>query len=49
MMSNVNVDKGEIARFGKLAATWWDPRGEMGRCTASIRRASATSTNALAA
>ncbi|TXI78973.1 MAG: bifunctional 2-polyprenyl-6-hydroxyphenol methylase/3-demethylubiquinol 3-O-methyltransferase UbiG, partial [Cupriavidus sp.] len=26
----VNVDKGEIARFEKLAATWWDPRGEMG-------------------
>jgi 2-polyprenyl-6-hydroxyphenyl methylase/3-demethylubiquinone-9 3-methyltransferase len=29
-MSGVNVDKGEIARFEKLAATWWDPRGEMG-------------------
>ena len=27
---NVNVDQGEIARFEKLAATWWDPRGEMG-------------------
>lgn len=26
---NVNVDQGEIARFEKLAATWWDPRGEM--------------------
>ncbi|TXH03632.1 MAG: bifunctional 2-polyprenyl-6-hydroxyphenol methylase/3-demethylubiquinol 3-O-methyltransferase UbiG [Nevskiaceae bacterium] len=27
---NANVDHEEIARFGKLAATWWDPRGEMG-------------------
>jgi 2-polyprenyl-6-hydroxyphenyl methylase/3-demethylubiquinone-9 3-methyltransferase len=26
---NVNVDQGEIAHFEKLAATWWDPRGEM--------------------
>ncbi|HWU69573.1 MAG TPA: bifunctional 2-polyprenyl-6-hydroxyphenol methylase/3-demethylubiquinol 3-O-methyltransferase UbiG [Stenotrophobium sp.] len=25
----VNVDAGEIARFEKLAATWWDTRGEM--------------------
>lgn len=24
-----NVDTGEIARFEKLAATWWDTRGEM--------------------
>ena len=27
---SVNVDTEEIARFEKLAATWWDPRGEMG-------------------
>jgi 2-polyprenyl-6-hydroxyphenyl methylase/3-demethylubiquinone-9 3-methyltransferase len=26
---SVNVDQGEIAHFEKLAATWWDPRGEM--------------------
>ncbi|HVT36496.1 MAG TPA: bifunctional 2-polyprenyl-6-hydroxyphenol methylase/3-demethylubiquinol 3-O-methyltransferase UbiG [Nevskiaceae bacterium] len=25
-----NVDTEEIARFEKLAATWWDPAGEMG-------------------
>ena len=25
-----NVDRAEIARFDKLAAHWWDPRGEMG-------------------
>lgn len=30
MNGNSNVDQGEIARFEKLAATWWDPRGEMG-------------------
>ncbi len=24
-----NVDPGEIARFDKIAARWWDPRGEM--------------------
>jgi 2-polyprenyl-6-hydroxyphenyl methylase/3-demethylubiquinone-9 3-methyltransferase len=24
------VDPGEIARFERLAATWWDPRGKMG-------------------
>jgi 2-polyprenyl-6-hydroxyphenyl methylase/3-demethylubiquinone-9 3-methyltransferase len=24
------VDAGEVARFSALAATWWDPRGEMG-------------------
>ncbi len=30
MSSKVNVDQGEIARFEKMAATWWDPRGEMG-------------------
>jgi 2-polyprenyl-6-hydroxyphenyl methylase/3-demethylubiquinone-9 3-methyltransferase len=24
-----NVSAAEIARFGKLAATWWDPRGPM--------------------
>lgn len=28
--SSVNVDADEIGRFEKLAATWWDPRGEMG-------------------
>lgn len=27
---NLNADPGEIARFEKLAATWWDPQGEMG-------------------
>ncbi|MGH8462284.1 MAG: bifunctional 2-polyprenyl-6-hydroxyphenol methylase/3-demethylubiquinol 3-O-methyltransferase UbiG [Stenotrophobium sp.] len=27
---SANVDAGEIAHFEKLAATWWDPRGEMG-------------------
>lgn len=26
----LNVDSEEISRFEKLAATWWDPRGEMG-------------------
>lgn len=30
MSNSVNVDHGEISRFEKLAATWWDPRGEMG-------------------
>jgi 2-polyprenyl-6-hydroxyphenyl methylase/3-demethylubiquinone-9 3-methyltransferase len=30
MSIHVNVDPGEIARFEKMAATWWDPRGEMG-------------------
>ncbi|MGH8539097.1 MAG: bifunctional 2-polyprenyl-6-hydroxyphenol methylase/3-demethylubiquinol 3-O-methyltransferase UbiG [Stenotrophobium sp.] len=29
-MTTQNVDAGEIARFEKLAATWWDTRGEMG-------------------
>jgi 2-polyprenyl-6-hydroxyphenyl methylase/3-demethylubiquinone-9 3-methyltransferase len=29
-MSTVNVDTGEIAHFDRLAATWWDPKGEMG-------------------
>ena len=24
-----NVDSGEIARFGAIAARWWDPNGEM--------------------
>jgi len=24
-----NVDSGEIARFDRIAATWWDPQGEM--------------------
>ena len=24
-----NVDQGEIARFDKIAAQWWDPHGEM--------------------
>ena len=24
-----NVDPGEIAHFDRLAARWWDPRGEM--------------------
>jgi 2-polyprenyl-6-hydroxyphenyl methylase / 3-demethylubiquinone-9 3-methyltransferase len=24
------VDPDEVARFGRLAATWWDPRGKMG-------------------
>ena len=24
------VDADEIARFERLAATWWDPRGKMG-------------------
>src|SRR5437763_13420796 len=24
------VDAGEVARFSALAATWWDPRGQMG-------------------
>ena len=27
---SANVDTSEIARFDKLAAHWWDPRGEMG-------------------
>jgi len=27
---STNVDTGEIAHFDRLAATWWDPRGEMG-------------------
>lgn len=26
---SANVDASEIARFEKLAASWWDPRGEM--------------------
>lgn len=30
MNAHLNVDAGEIGRFEKLAATWWDPRGEMG-------------------
>ncbi|MCI0749797.1 MAG: bifunctional 2-polyprenyl-6-hydroxyphenol methylase/3-demethylubiquinol 3-O-methyltransferase UbiG [Nevskiales bacterium] len=25
-----NVDPGEIARFGRIASDWWDPRGAMG-------------------
>lgn len=25
-----NVDQAEIAHFDRLAATWWDPKGEMG-------------------
>ncbi len=25
-----NVDKREISHFDRLAASWWDPRGEMG-------------------
>lgn len=31
-MSNVgsNVDSSEIGHFDRLAATWWDPKGEMG-------------------
>jgi 2-polyprenyl-6-hydroxyphenyl methylase/3-demethylubiquinone-9 3-methyltransferase len=24
-----NVDRGELARFEKIASTWWDPDGEM--------------------
>jgi len=24
-----NVDRDEIARFDRIAATWWDPKGEM--------------------
>jgi 2-polyprenyl-6-hydroxyphenyl methylase/3-demethylubiquinone-9 3-methyltransferase len=28
-MSAANVDPAEIERFGKLAARWWDPQGEM--------------------
>jgi 2-polyprenyl-6-hydroxyphenyl methylase/3-demethylubiquinone-9 3-methyltransferase len=28
--TTTNVDGGEIARFEKLAASWWDLRGEMG-------------------
>jgi 3-demethylubiquinone-9 3-methyltransferase (EC 2.1.1.64) len=24
-----NVDTDDVARFGRLAATWWDPRGAM--------------------
>ena len=24
-----NVDQGEIVRFDKIAAQWWDPQGEM--------------------
>jgi 2-polyprenyl-6-hydroxyphenyl methylase/3-demethylubiquinone-9 3-methyltransferase len=24
-----NVDREEIARFERIAATWWDPNGEM--------------------
>ena len=30
MNAHINVDSDEIGRFEKLAATWWDPRGEMG-------------------
>lgn len=30
MNTQINVDTAEIGRFEKLAATWWDPRGEMG-------------------
>lgn len=26
--SNANVDPQEIAKFEKMAATWWDPEGE---------------------
>jgi 2-polyprenyl-6-hydroxyphenyl methylase / 3-demethylubiquinone-9 3-methyltransferase len=29
-VSGSTVDAGEVARFSALAATWWDPRGEMG-------------------
>lgn len=28
MQSKVNVDPSEIAKFEKMAATWWDPEGE---------------------
>jgi 2-polyprenyl-3-methyl-5-hydroxy-6-metoxy-1,4-benzoquinol methylase len=30
-MNTANVDQDEIAHFGKLASTWWDKNGEMGR------------------
>lgn len=28
MQASPNVSPDEIARFGKLAARWWDPDGE---------------------
>src|SRR6476619_6655638 len=28
--TSTTVDAGEVARFERLAATWWDPRGKMG-------------------
>ncbi len=28
MQQNLNVDPQEIAKFEKMAATWWDPEGE---------------------
>ena len=28
MQDNLNVDPAEIAKFEKMAATWWDPNGE---------------------
>jgi 2-polyprenyl-6-hydroxyphenyl methylase / 3-demethylubiquinone-9 3-methyltransferase len=28
-MTTPNVDQAELARFDKIAATWWDPNGEM--------------------
>jgi 2-polyprenyl-6-hydroxyphenyl methylase/3-demethylubiquinone-9 3-methyltransferase len=28
--SSSTVDADEVARFERLAATWWDPRGKMG-------------------
>jgi len=30
MSSTSTVDTDEVARFERLAATWWDPRGKMG-------------------
>ena len=29
-MTTPNVDRAEIGHFDRLAATWWDPKGEMG-------------------
>ena len=28
MTSNINVDPGEINKFGAMAERWWDPKGE---------------------